>query len=175
MLNRRLITLFILFALGFLALGFRLAKLQLADAGHWQEQMQNATRRRYSIDTARGAILDRNGAVLAKDVPCDDLAIDYRAMNLDDQWLSSMALKRIASEKFENALDKRRRRDEMKKIIADQVDAIPEAIAQVCHVPREDILARYEDIRQRIHLLHQDLWFRKYDRRRSCRYRCRGG
>ncbi len=164
MLNRRLITLFILFTLGFLALGLRLAKLQLADASHWQEQMQNATRRTYSIDTARGAILDRNGQVLAKDVPCDDLAIDYRAMNGDDQWLSSMALKRIASEKFDNAADKRRRRDEMKKIIADQVDTIPEAIAQVCRIPKEDILARYEDIRQRIHLLHQDLWFRKYDR-----------
>ncbi len=165
MLNRRLITLFVLFTLGFLALALRLAKLQLADASHWQEQMQNATRHKYPIDTARGAILDRNGEVLAKDVPCDDLAIDYRAMNGDDQWLSSMALKRIASEKFDNAAEKRRRRDEVKKIIADQVDAIPDAIAQVCRVPREDILARYEDIRQRIHLLHQDLWFRKYDRR----------
>src|SRR5579864_3547916 len=109
MLNRRLLTLFILFLAGFLILGFRLAKLQLADADHWQDQMRDATRHTYPIDTARGAILDRNGVVLAKDVPCDDLAIDYRAMNLDDQWLSSTALKRIQGEKFANAMEKRRR------------------------------------------------------------------
>ena len=100
MLNRRLIILFILFTLGAAALAIRLARLQLVQADQWRQEMRVLTKRQTRIDTYRGAILDRNGKVLAQDVPCDDLSIDYRAMNHDDQWLTRQARIHIKDEKF---------------------------------------------------------------------------
>ena len=91
MLNRRLVVLFILFIAGFAALGVRLAKLQLAEATVSHNKMRDFLHRHQEIETSRGQILDRNGVTLAHDVVCDDLAIDYRAMNLDDQWLTDTA------------------------------------------------------------------------------------
>src|SRR2546423_12363960 len=100
MLNRRLIVLFILFTLGATALAVRLASLQLAQADQWREQMRLFIHQQTQIDTYRGAILDRNGKILAQDIPCDDLSIDYRAMNHDDLWLTRKARARIKDEKI---------------------------------------------------------------------------
>lgn len=165
MLNRRLIVLFVLFSLGFLVLGLRLATLQLLGAADAQENLRRYTHAIDTVETARGMILDRNGRVVAKDVPCDDLAIDYRAMNYDDTWLRREALSRIASEKFPDRAAKLKRLAEVKQQIAARIDVIPDVIAQVCKIPKEDVLERFQDIRERIHLLQEDVWVRQMDRK----------
>src|SRR5689334_21732100 len=95
MLNRRLLILFLCFLLGFFILALRLAKLQLADSAYWKDEMRRFVHRHQVLETYRGPITDRNGLVLAHDVPSDELAIDYRAMNLDDAWLSRTAIERL--------------------------------------------------------------------------------
>jgi len=177
MLNRRLWILFVAFFLGFAALGARLAKLQLSDAATWQGRLQKFLHHQYIIETYRGTIVDRNGRPLAQDVPSDELAIDYRAMNLDDIWITRQAIARMQASGEWAALEKNpsaqlQRRDEVKGEIADQIDAIPGAIAaQLAPFEnkkpedlREDIYERYSKIREKVHALRQDLWSRKYTR-----------
>jgi cell division protein FtsI/penicillin-binding protein 2 len=164
MLNRRLIILFALFVLGFAALGMRLATLQLTDAGTAQDDMRKALHRVEKIETSRGQILDRNGISLARDVVCDDLAIDYRAMNLDDLWLTNAARARLKNEKFASYEDRLYRIKEMKAALAARIDTFPDVIAQVCNLSKEDVLERFQEIRQRIQALHEDAWSRRYNR-----------
>ncbi len=164
MLNRRLIFLFILFIVGFAALGFRLASLQLAGADRWQNQMREALHRHQKIETSRGQILDRYRVTLAHDVVCDDLAIDYRAMNLDDKWLTDAARARLKNEKFADAGEQLRRIAETKADIAARIDTLPDVISKVCNLSKEDVLERFQEIRQRIHALHEDYWSRRYNR-----------
>ncbi len=175
MLNRRLWILFVVFVLGFVLLALRLAKLQLADARDWQSQLQKQLHHEYAMETYRGSIVDRQGRALAEDVPSDELAIDYRAMNLDDLWLTRQATDRMKESGEWAAIAgteaRNDRREEIKKQIAGQIDAIPAAIAQALspyeHLPaavvREQVLGRYSEKLEKIHELRQDLWIRKYN------------
>src|SRR2546421_634151 len=61
----------------------------------WRNKLQQFVHRHAVLDTYRGPIVDRNGVVLAQDVPSDELAIDYRAMNFDDAWLKKKAVDRL--------------------------------------------------------------------------------
>jgi len=169
MLNRRLIVLFFAFTLAFGLLGIRLFKLQVVDADKWQEVVRELVHRTHPLETYRGAIRDRNLRIMAQDVPSDELAIDYRAMNCDDRWLNEEArVRMVATGEWERITDRTarlRRRDEVKADLAAKIDAIPEAIARACQVPREEVLERMHDIRNRIVALKQDLWSRKkFDR-----------
>src|SRR4051794_6212058 len=95
MLNRRLMILFAAFLLAFALLGMRLTKLQVVDQEKWRSVVQAFVHRVRPIETYRGKILDRFGRVLAEDVPADELAMDYRAMNYDDRWLTAAAQERL--------------------------------------------------------------------------------
>lgn len=166
MLNRRLIVLFIFFGLAIIAIGIRLARLQLVEADYWREQMRQFVHRHRLIETYRGSILDRNGKILAQDVACNDLAIDYRAMNLDDRWLTRMAQQRIkaAGEKFAGRSEYQQRVGEVKEELAARIDAMPAEIARQCNISLEDVHQRINDVRSRIQALHQDLWSPKFDK-----------
>ena len=135
MLNRRLWILFVAFVLIVAFLAVRLAKLQLVDAEVWRARRQEFVHRQSPIDSYRGNILDRNGNILAQDVPSDELAIDYRAMNLDDAWLKKKAVERMrVSGEWAHLKDSQERNQrirEIKEVIARQIDAIPRAIGTV--------------------------------------------
>jgi penicillin-binding protein 2 len=174
MLNQRLIFIFAAFVLIFCALGVRLVHLQVNEVDEWREKMRAYVHHQNKIETARGSIVDRNGVVVAFDDPCYDLAIDYRAMNLDDRWLGYLAGKKLKQETFTNKTERARRFAELKAEIAAKVDAIPDALATICDTssltdpspdapPREKIYWRFEEIRQRISILRQDYWSRAYD------------
>jgi len=155
---RRLVILFVFIALGAVVLVARLAQLQLVQAQKWQTQAQTFIQRHYVIETSRGPILDRLGRVLAIDKPCYDLAIDYRAMNLDDLWITQQAVLRL------NALGLKSRRDRLQKLpeikaqIAQQILAIPQLITTYFGVPEEDLKERFEAIRERMDALKQTQW-----------------
>ena len=179
MLNRRLIILFVLFVLGFAVLGMRLATLQITDARMATDHMREYLHRVQRIETSRGQILDRNGVILARDVVCDDLAIDYRAMNLDDSWLTDAARNRLKNEKFASYEERAARINDMKAALAARIDTFPDVIAQVCNLSKEDVLERFQEIRQQIQALHEDAWSWRLQsaesrsRSRGCRrYRC---
>jgi penicillin-binding protein 2 len=176
---RRLLILFVLLGLGAAALCLRLVQLQIVQAATYRAQAQAMVNRHYIIETSRGTIRDRYGRALAQDVPCYDLAIDYRAMNLDDQWITREAVRRL------NAAGVRDRRDRLTQLpglkaqIAAQIDAIPNVLALICPIPGEPsgdpktvldarlemIRERYELIRARMDALRQTHWtFGRYDR-----------
>src|ERR1035437_3680271 len=169
MLNRRLVVLFILFVAGFCALAFRLAHLQITQAEHWQEEMRLSQHHPALIETARGAILDRNNIPLAFDKPSYYLAMDYRAMNHDDRWLARLASDRLKQQGFKDRVERSRRIPETKLRIAEEIDAIPAVIAQRCDTseliepspdaaPVEKVLARFQSIRETIHNLRTQIW-----------------
>ncbi len=174
MLNRRLIILFAVFVFAFCALGMRLFHLQVTESEHWKEEMRSYVHRHNKIETARGAILDRTGKRLAYDNACYDLAIDYRAMNLDDRWLASLAREKLKGETFPDRATRFRRLVETKAEIAAKVERIPEEIAARCDTsalseltddpsPKERVFARFEQIRQLIVQLRQNKWSRSYN------------
>lgn len=163
MLNRRLAVLFIAFVLGMVILAFRLGNLQISQADQWRQEARTFVHRHGIIETSRGAILDRNHEPLARDEPCFDLAIDYRAMNLDDRWVTRTARLRLKDEKLRGK-EYLVRLTEEKAAVADLVDAIPDAIRQHCGIPIDQVRSRFNDIRFRIRALRQDRWGRKYDR-----------
>ncbi len=167
MLNRRLIILFVIICLGFCALTARLIELQLVDDDKWRDIVRAFAHRTRPIETYRGAILDRNGFPLAHDVPADELAIDYRAMNLDDRWLADTAHSQLVAsgewDKLPDRASRLRRRNEVKVELATKIDGIPDAIAEVCQIPREEVYERFQEIRARIHALRQDFWSHNFD------------
>src|SRR3954447_6396298 len=95
MLNRRLWILFFAFLLVFGVLVARLAKLQFGDTAASRMEVARFLHPQADIESYRGAIVDRNGRVLAQDVASDELAIDYRALTLDDTWLAKTAAQRL--------------------------------------------------------------------------------
>jgi penicillin-binding protein 2 len=176
MLNRRLWILFFAFLLAFAALTLRLAQLQLKDAPSARQRVAQFLHPQDVIETYRGPIVDRNGQILARDVPSDELAIDYRALALDDAWLTQKAVSQLRTSnewtRFENRAQRSRRIEQIKADLATRIDAIPDVLAAALapfdglSVPaeKERLLQRYFEIQQRVHLMKQDVWIHRYNR-----------
>ena len=176
MLNSRLWILFIAFFLGFAALALRLRQLQLVEAPDARASIAKFLHPQDTIETYRGSIVDRNGLVLARDVPSDELAIDYRAISLDDAWLEKKAAEFLRSTgewgRFPSRAARNRRLDEVEADLARKIDAIPDAVADALapldHISaaeeKERILQRYSEIADRIRAMRQDVWVHRYNR-----------
>ena len=165
--TRRLFILFTALGLGAVILVLRLGHMQVLHAQRWQDEARSFTNRHYIIATTRGAIIDRDGRILAEDVPCTDLAIDYRAMNYDDGWITHTAIDRLKAQGVADRKERLTRLPDAKARIADQLDSIPARISERCNVPVEDIKLRFEAIRKRIEALREDRWTCAYDRARD--------
>lgn len=152
---RRLIVLFITLGIVGVVLITRLSGLQLSDSQKWEQKAKTFTQRHTPIETSRGTIEDRLGRPLAIDEPAYDLAIDYRAMNLDDVWLTRLAKSRLIKQGYTTVAQRRPYLADAKRQIAEQVERIPDLIAQKCGIPREQILERYQSVRARIASLRQ--------------------
>ncbi|MEI8197619.1 MAG: penicillin-binding transpeptidase domain-containing protein, partial [Phycisphaerae bacterium] len=127
-----------------------------------------------------GAIRDRYGRVLAQDVPCYNLAIDYRAMNMDDRWIEDVAVTRLKAAGIRDRRERLAQLPNAKAQVASQIENIPELLARLCSLPGEQagvspeeltrqrleiIRERYESIRERMDVLRQTQWtIRRYDR-----------
>ncbi|HVT82455.1 MAG TPA: penicillin-binding transpeptidase domain-containing protein, partial [Phycisphaerae bacterium] len=106
-----------------------------------------------------------------------ELAIDFRAMNLDDAWLKRAAIERLKKSKEWAKLTTRQARnqrtEETKANLADEINSmrdtrLAQALAPFEQIPeeqlREEILQRFSDINARIAAFRQDAWVRKFDR-----------
>ena len=58
----------------------RSVQLQLFDHHDWAEAAVRVNTRPELIDTTRGQLLDRNGKVIAENLPCIDACVDYRVI-----------------------------------------------------------------------------------------------
>jgi penicillin-binding protein 2 len=172
MVLRRLIILFVLVAVVMVVISLRLGQLQIAQAVKWQAEARTFIDRPHLVETSRGSILDCHGHALALDTACYDLAIDYRAMSLDDRWITQRALARLNIEGVTGRAARRAKLLAYKAQIVDQIVGNPEkgvrgiaqVVAQKCNVPIEEVVARLQAIRARIQLLRQARWSMQYDR-----------
>ncbi len=180
--NRRLWILFIAFLAGFAALALRLVRLQFYGVDEARARIAQFMHPQSMIETYRGTIYDRFGAtipsprILARDVPSDELAIDYRAISLDDAWLGKKAIDALRASgewgRFANRTERNRRLNQVKADLAARVDAIPDLVAAALAPldgisvkdEKDRIVRRYFEIADRIHAMRQDVWIHKYNR-----------
>lgn len=176
MLNRRLWILFIAFLIGFLALGAQLCRLQISNAELWHDRMQQLIHREDPIESYRGKIVDRHGVEMAVDVPSDELAIDFRAMNLDNNWLDRAAINQMKKNgewsRFDSRQQRTARKEEVKAEIAEQISGMPARIARALapfeqttpELLEAEIIKRRNDINERVAILRQNVFLSQYVR-----------
>ncbi len=88
--------------LGFLALFIllllaRAGQLQVIERERWGKAAEDLGHRSRLVETVRGNILDVKGRLIATDVPCTDVCIDYRALTdpPDEEWVAKRAADRL--------------------------------------------------------------------------------
>jgi penicillin-binding protein 2 len=94
--ERRVIILLVLLALGFGVLLLRAGQMQLVQHSAWEQFVAGELNRSALVETTRGRIVDRKGRVLAKDEPCIDARVDFRALvePADEEWVKWTAYRR---------------------------------------------------------------------------------
>src|SRR5271170_7585077 len=165
MLKRRLILVLILAAMALGVVGIRLADLQLAQAQEFRNQALNFSYRHFMIPTVRGSIVDCKGRFLAVEEPCYNLAIQYQAMNEDDQWITQQAVEELQAENKKLTHNQILASPELagrREHVAEQLEAMPAAIARLCGISVEDVNAQFDVIRARMQLLREDVWTLRY-------------
>ncbi len=162
MLKRRLILLLVLALVAIGIVGARLAVLQIAQAKFWKQQARRFSYRHFVIPTTRGAIVDRNGVVLAVEEPCYNLEIEYQAMNRDDQWINRHAIALLRRRYPHNVRAIIAHLPAQRRKIAAELRSLPRVIAKICGVPERKVLHRFDLIRARMQLLRQDIWTLRY-------------
>ena len=161
MLKRRLILLFVLAMFVALILAVRLYQLQVVQARMWKDRARSFSYRHLVIPSIRGAIVDRKGRYLAVEQPCNNLAIDYQAMNCDYLWITRQAIDELRADHLTRS-QIIARLPATRKQIAARLLRLPAAIAHHCHLPLAKVLETFDTIRKRMAFLRQDIWTLRY-------------
>ena len=168
MLKRRLILLFTLALAVALILAVRLYQLQVVQARMWKDRARSFSYRHLVIPSIRGAIVDRQGRFLALEQPCNNLAIDYQAMNRDYVWITRQAIDELKDDHLTRA-QIIARLPATRKQIAARLRRLPIAIARHCHLPLAKVLETLDIIRKRMAFLRQDIWTLRYGHDKNVR------
>ncbi len=168
MLKRRLILIFVLALVVALILVVRLYQLQVVQARIWKDRARSFSYRHLVIPSIRGAIVDRKGRYLAVEQPCNNLAVDYQAMNRDYLWITRQAIEELRADHLKRSEIIARLPDTRKKIAA-QLLYLPAAIARHCHLPLTKVLETFDTIRKRMAFLRQDIWTLRYGHDKNVR------
>src|SRR5262249_37360599 len=118
MFERRL-KIFLMFLLVFVAcLLVRSVQLQVVQGGYWRDEAAKSMRSETYTETSRGQIVDCKGAVLARDEPCIDAAVEYAAIidPPEKVWLRTFSEKRLKDRLGDDykALSSSKRREMLK-------------------------------------------------------------
>lgn len=169
MFERRLkIFLLFLFAMtGVLVL--RAAHVQIVQSDEWREKAAETMKRVQQTETTRGNILDVHGRVIARDKPCIDACVDFRALTSppDERWVRDVAAERLRG-KLADAYTKapRAKRGEMLKAEVARVNADIAAmwarLSEVSKTPIEKIEEARDGIVRKVQLRRRAVWYRNY-------------
>jgi len=153
MFERRLKLLLAFLALITLLLIFRAGQIQIVQHDYWTGLEKETMKRSQLLDTVRGSILDRTGTVIARDLPCVDVCVDYRAMTdpPEPKWLAATSEKRLKARLNDAYTSKPRA--ERRKMIEEESELVKADIsrmwndfAQMSAKPQQEI----DDIRAAI-------------------------
>ena len=100
----------------------RAAHLQLANGDYWRMQASQTLHRQTLVEPIRGKIVDFRDRTLAEDVACIDAAVDYRAIDLNEKWLTDQAVSRLNARMGLNY--RRAEKDARKKMLEDEVKRV---------------------------------------------------
>jgi penicillin-binding protein 2 len=146
----------------------RAAHLQLANGDYWRKQAAEAVRRRTLVEPVRGTIVDFNGNVLARDDACIDVAVDYRAIDLDEKWLKEQATSRLIAHfgpnyrRAEKTVREKMLKDETEHVKAD-IANLWKTLAQISGKSLEEIEELKLTIRRRVEMRRRYVWYKKYE------------
>jgi penicillin-binding protein 2 len=176
MYERRLKILFGIIVATVVLLLLRAAHLQLVQGEQWRAQAQQAMRRTSYPETTRGRILDIRGRELAVDAPCIDAAVDYRAIELNEAWITEQARARLQTraDGAWRSADREGRRQllaaETQAVRAD-IERMWQVLAAEGGISREEIERLKASIRQRVEMRRRSVIYGRYVSAREDRER----
>lgn len=168
MFHRRLCLLVLLSVVGVMVLLGQLARLAVAEHAMHLEAAEAVLATRRLIPTVRGRILDRKGRVIAEDVPCYDVQVDYEVIT--GQWAYQQARRDAyrAHRKAWREMDESEKYELIKKYLAPyeyQQELLWQTICRVCRIERSDLERRKWTIKRRVQTVRASVWDRLTRRR----------
>jgi penicillin-binding protein 2 len=159
----------------------RAMQLQVLRRDDYRHQAQLEMTNEELTETIRGQIKDRNGQVIAMDMPCINACVDYRAITRepDEDWVKKIATQRAVRRDDYAAGDIARRREIIKEEIAATNDRIKVMWAKLARLAENspgsvddsetgtDPATTIDQIRDRIirsvESRRRYLWYARYD------------
>lgn len=89
MFHRRLLLLAMVMLVAVAGVGAQLVRLTVVEGDRWLAEAESVLRETDLLPTVRGSIVDRKGRVLARDVACENIAVDYRVIT--GEWAITQA------------------------------------------------------------------------------------
>src|SRR5258706_14720380 len=141
----------------------RAGQLQLIQKSQWVKAAEDAMARPSWIDTSRGRLFDRKMRLIAEDAACIDVAVDYRAIILEPEWMRKQARARLKN-RAELAAGIARDQllaDEIQRV-KDDIDAMWVKLAAVSGKTPDEIEEIRQEIIRKVGLLRRDAWYRHF-------------
>ena len=147
---KRLKILIVLIGLALAALAVRIGHLQLVQGDYYSKRAEELLQHTELVPTRRGAILDRNGLILAEDTGCFDLCLDYGLMTESRRWTRREIQKIQRAEKVS--------RDKAREIFDRRLENTWRVVKRVTRKGRDElkrtvvarIIRRVETVRGRV-------------------------
>jgi penicillin-binding protein 2 len=169
MFERRL-KIFLMFLLVFVVcLLVRSVQLQIVQGSYWRDEAARSMRSETYTDTSRGQIVDCKGAVLARDEPCIDAAVEYAAIidPPEKVWLRSFSEKRLKDrlgEQYKSSSSSKRRemlKEEMESV-TQLIHSMWGRLANLAGVKPEEIELRRQTIQNRVAMRRRYIQWNRY-------------
>ena len=168
MFKRRLLLLAVAAALVLCVLLIQLVRLTVVQGAQWRDKAEQALTSHRLIPTARGAILDRHGRILAVDKPSYDVAVMYEVINGD--W----AYRQARSQAWRKHRHQWQElgEEEREKLVTGflpqwnaQVDRLWTTLCKLGRIDRDALEQRKAEIIRRVEQIANDVWARQQARR----------
>ncbi len=138
----RLKAVLVVLGLGVLVLAGSLFNLQVIQGSRFHEEARNRLKRPPGFHpTIRGAILDRNGLWLARDIGASNVAVYFPFVEMADQFVAEMARDwKVTPEE-----------------VRTRVERMWSELARLSGVPPDELARRRETVRQRVEVIRQSI------------------
>ncbi len=168
MFHRRLLLLFVAVAVAVCVLGTQLVRLTLAQGAQRLADAERVLSSTRLLPTVRGTVYDRKGRVLAQDVPCQDIMIDYDVISGDWSYQQARKEARKTYKQQWGAIS----HDDREALIAtiqvrydEQLQPLWDALCTAGNISRDELEQRRHTIVRRVQMIRAAVWDRQSERR----------